>query len=208
MIIAIDGPAGSGKGTLALKIACALQLPHLDTGLLYRATALDLLENNKSLTDVDSAVEAASQVDLKQFPIDRLRDQIVSEAASIIASNPKVRNTLVTVQRAFAVQPGGAVLDGRDIGTVICPEADIKLFVTASLEVRAKRRVFDLNSRGELSDYTKILEDLRRRDERDKCRTTAPLKAAEDAVILDTSELDIETAVHKALTIIRERQKQ
>jgi cytidylate kinase len=208
MLIAIDGPAGSGKGTLGSQIGHALQLPHLDTGLLYRATALDLLENNQALTDVDAAIKAALRLELKNFQIDRLRDQKVGEAASVIASSPEVRKTLVSVQRAFAKQPGGAVLDGRDIGTVICPDADIKLFLTASLEVRAARRAFDLNTRGQLSNYSEILEDIRRRDERDTLRSIAPLKAAKDAIILDTSELDIGAVFSKALSIISEWQDQ
>jgi cytidylate kinase len=133
---------------------------------------------------------------------------MVSEAASIVASAPEVRETLISLQRAFAAQPGGAVLDGRDIGTVICPNADIKLFVTAAAEVRAARRAIDLNSLGQGKEYSEVLKDIRRRDERDEKRSTAPLKPAKDAFILDTSALNIEAVFDKAYSIIHERQTQ
>lgn len=200
-IIAIDGPAASGKGTLARKLAAHYGLPHLDTGLLYRATARALLDEGLPLDDIDAAVEAARGLSLIDFDESRLRARDMGEAASVVAAMPAVRAALVDMQRAFAARPEGAVLDGRDIGTVICPAARVKIFVTASPETRAQRRALELAGRGEEVDYNAILEDVRKRDARDSERSAAPLKAAADAVTLDTSELDRDQVFAVALEI-------
>lgn len=205
MIVAIDGPAASGKGTLARRLAVDLNLPHLDTGLLYRATARALLEQGQGLGDATAAVAAARALALTDFDAERLRGREMGEAASIVAAIPAVRAALIDMQRSFARRPGGAVLDGRDIGTVICPEADVKIYVTANAETRASRRALELKSQGENVDYAEILEDIRRRDARDSGRSAAPLKAAEDAVLLDTTKLDIEAAFEAARTIVEAR---
>lgn len=202
MIIAIDGPAASGKGTLARRLAQDLHLPHLDTGLLYRATARALLDHGQSLNDTAAAVAAARGLALTDFDAALLRCREMGEAASIVAAMPEVRQALMDMQRSFASRPGGAVLDGRDIGTVICPEADVKIFVTASPETRASRRALELKSQGDTVDYAVILDDIRRRDARDAGRTAAPLKAAGDAVMLDTTKLDIEAAYRAARAIV------
>lgn len=202
MIVAIDGPAASGKGTLARRLAQHLGLPHLDTGLLYRATARAILDRGYELGDATAAVAAARGLALSALDPDLLRVREMGEAASIVAAIPEVREALIDVQRDFARRPGGAVLDGRDIGTVICPEACVKIFVTATPETRAGRRALELKSQGEIVDYAEILADIRRRDARDAGRATAPLKAAEDAVLLDTTELDIEAVFTAARTIV------
>ena len=202
MIIAIDGPAASGKGTIARRLAQHYGLAHLDTGLLYRATARVLLDHGERLDDADRAVAAARGLALTDFDEARLRGAEMGEAASVVAALPAVRAALLDMQRAFASQPGGAVLDGRDIGTVICPDADVKLFVTASPETRAQRRALELRSRGEPVDYAEVLADIRRRDERDSGRSSAPLLAAPDAVVLDTSDLDIDGAVAAARAVV------
>jgi cytidylate kinase len=202
MIIAIDGPAASGKGTIARRLALAYGLPHLDTGLLYRATARVLLDNGERLDDAERAVAAARGLALTDFDEERLRGAEMGEAASVVAAIPPVRAALLDMQRAFASQPGGAVLDGRDIGTVICPAATVKLFVTASPETRAQRRALELRGRGEAVDFADVLADIRRRDERDAGRSSAPLVAAADAVRLDTSDLDVEGAVAAARAIV------
>ncbi|MGB6491108.1 MAG: (d)CMP kinase, partial [Methylovirgula sp.] len=198
MIIAIDGPAASGKGTLARRLAQDFNLPHLDTGLLYRATARALLDQGHSLNDVAAAVAAARGLALTDFDAEALRGREMGEAASIVAAIAEVRGALIEMQRGFARRPGGAVLDGRDIGTVICPEAEAKIFVTASPETRASRRALELKGQGEAIDYAEILEDIRRRDARDEGRATSPLKAAKDAVVLDTTKLDIEASYEAA----------
>jgi len=191
MIIALDGPAASGKGTLARRLAARFGLPHLDTGLLYRATARAVIDAGERLDDERSAVAES-----------RLRGAEMGEAASVVAAIPAVRATLLDAQRAFAARPGGAVLDGRDIGTVICPDADRKIFVTASPETRARRRALELAGRGEKVDYNEVLADIRKRDARDAGRGTAPLLRAEDAVLLDTTNLDVEAAFAAALRIV------
>ncbi len=201
MIIAIDGPAASGKGTLARKLAAHFGLPHLDTGLLYRATAYALLDLGARLDDEDQAVAAARGLALADFDEEKLRGADMGEAASVVAAQPAVRAALLDVQRSFAKRPAGAVLDGRDIGTVICPDADVKIFVTANSETRANRRAIELARRGEDVDYASVLADIRKRDERDSHRSTAPLTIAPDAVVLDTSELGIEAAFAAALKI-------
>jgi cytidylate kinase len=202
MIIAIDGPAASGKGTLARNLARHFGLPHLDTGLLYRATARALMEKGRNLADKYAAVTAARGLALTDFDEASLRGREMAEAASIVATIPEVRAALVELQRAFAHRPGGAVLDGRDIGTVICPEACPKIFVTASAEARATRRALELQSQGEKVDYAAVLAEIIRRDERDKNRATAPLMAAGDAIVLDTTTLDVEAAFKAALAIV------
>ncbi|MGB7126079.1 MAG: (d)CMP kinase [Methylovirgula sp.] len=205
MIIAIDGPAASGKGTLARRLAQDFNLPHLDTGLLYRATARALLDQGHSLNDVAAAVAAARGLALTDFDAEALRGREMGEAASIVAAIAEVRAALIEMQRGFARRPGGAVLDGRDIGTVICPEAEAKIFVTASPETRASRRALELKGQGEAIDYAEILEDIRRRDARDEGRATSPLKAAKDAVVLDTTKLDIEASYEAARKIVKKR---
>jgi cytidylate kinase len=202
MIIAIDGPAASGKGTIARRLAQHYGLAHLDTGLLYRATARVLLDSGLRLDDPVRAVAAARGLALTDFEEDKLRGAKMGEAASIVAAIPEVRSALLDMQRKFASRPQGAVLDGRDIGTVICPDATAKLFVTASPEVRAQRRALELRSRGERLDYADVLADIRRRDERDAGRSAAPLVAAADAARLDTTDLDVERAVAAAVAIV------
>ena len=205
MIIAIDGPAASGKGTLARKLAAHYGLPHLDTGLLYRATARALLDADSPLDHVPSAVAAARGLALTDFVESDLRGRAMGEAASIVAAMPDVRATLVEAQRRFARRPGGAVLDGRDIGTVICPEAEIKIFVTATAQTRAQRRALELARSGEPVTFEAILADILKRDERDSSRSVAPLKAAPDAVLLDTTTLDVKAAFAAALDVVESR---
>jgi cytidylate kinase len=202
LVIAIDGPAASGKGTLARRLAAHFNLPHLDTGLLYRATACALLDEGLPLDDVASAVAVARGLSLTDFDDVRLRTREMGEAASIVATLPQVRAELIELQQRFARGEEGAVLDGRDIGTVICPGARVKIFVTASAETRAQRRALELAGRGEKADYQDILADVKKRDERDSARSVAPLKPAADAVTLDTSDLDIEGAFRTALAIV------
>jgi cytidylate kinase len=205
MLIALDGPAASGKGTLARRLATHFGLPHLDTGLLYRATARSLMEAGERLDDEAKAVAAARGLALIDFDEERLRGREMGEAASVVAAIPGVRQALLDMQRRFAARPGGAVLDGRDIGTVICPQAQAKIFVTASPETRANRRALELARRGEKVDYATVLDDIRKRDERDSSRSSAPLVAAEDAVVLDTTALDIDAAFRAALAIVESR---
>ncbi len=208
LVLAIDGPAASGKGTLARKLAKSYDLPHLDTGLLYRAIARTLLENGIPLSNSSAAADLALRLDVSKLDEERLRGKEMGEAASIVAAYPAVRAALLDKQREFAAQGRGAVLDGRDIGTVICPDATAKLFVTATPEVRAARRHKELLGRGEAIDFDTILIDIRRRDARDSGRADAPLKAAEDAVMLDTSALTIEESLESAIFIVdRERHK-
>ena len=202
-VIAIDGPAASGKGTLARRLAEYFHLPHLDTGLLYRATACVLLDNGASLLDEALAERAARGLSLTDFDARRLRSRELGEASSIVASIPAVRAALIDLQRQFATRTEGAVIDGRDIGTVICPEASVKIFVTASPETRAQRRVIELIAAGESADYTSILSEVKQRDARDLTRSISPLVAANDAVMLDTTELDRDAAFNAALAIIQ-----
>jgi cytidylate kinase len=202
MIIAIDGPAGSGKGTLAKRLAAHFGLPHLDTGLLYRGVALTLLDQGLPLTDASAAARVAAALDISRLDDSRLKGGDMGDAASVVSSYQPVRDALLDLQRRFAAQPGGAVLDGRDIGTVICPEADAKLFVTATPEERARRRRLELLARNEPAEFEVILADIRRRDERDITRSAAPLRPADDAVILDTTALDAEAAFRAALDVV------
>ena len=201
MIIAIDGPAASGKGTLGKKLAVHFGLRHLDTGLIYRAVAKALLDAGDPLNDRERAVAAASALDPAQFDEIALKAPAVGEAASIVSAIPEVRTALLAFQRDFAATPPGAVLDGRDIGTVICPDADVKIFVTATPQVRARRRAAEFKARGEPVDEAAVLADILRRDERDTSRAVAPLKPAPDAEVLDTTELDIDGAFRAALAI-------
>lgn len=205
MIIAIDGPAASGKGTLAKKLAAHFHLPLLDTGLLYRATARALLRAGASLSDAGEATKAAQSLDVTHIDEGPLRGAAMGDAASIVAAIPAVRAALIDAQRRFANQPGGAVLDGRDIGTVIAPHADVKIFVTASPEVRAQRRYREALGRGEDVAYDAILADIRKRDERDSHRATAPLKAADDAFLLDTSVMAIDEVLAAAIALVMEK---
>ena len=202
MIIAIDGPAASGKGTLARLIAAHFGLPHLDTGLLYRAVARDVRRRGGSLEDAKLAATAARELDPVGLDDPSLRGPGLAEAASIVAKVPEVRAALLGLQRAFAAREPGAVLDGRDIGTVVCPEAAVKLYVTAAPEVRARRRHLEMTGRGEAVEYAHVLADIRRRDERDAGRDSAPMRPACDAILLDTSNLDIEAAFEMAVGAI------
>jgi CMP/dCMP kinase len=202
MIIAIDGPAASGKGTIARQLAAVYGLHHLDTGLLYRAVAKALLDAGYPPDDVEHAIDAAIRLDPSKFEDNALKLQLITEAASVVAAIPEVRQALMNYQREFATRPPGSVLDGRDIGTVIAPGADVKLFVVATPEVRAQRRTLELRSRGENADEQEVLADLLRRDERDSRRTAAPLKAAPDAHLLDTTHLGIDAAFRAAVDIV------
>jgi CMP/dCMP kinase len=202
MIIAIDGPAASGKGTLAKRIAAHFALPHLDTGLLYRAVARDLRRRGGSLEDANMAAAIARELDVTSLNDPSLRGPQLGEAASLVAKFAEVRAALLEVQRTFANQAPGAVLDGRDIGTVVCPRATVKLYVTACPEVRARRRHLEMLGRGETVGYEAVLTDIRRRDARDAGREAAPMRPAADAILLDTSNLDIEAAFEMAVGVI------
>ena len=202
MIIAIDGPAASGKGTLARQLADHYGLKHLDTGSLYRAVALAVLKAGGDPADQAAAAKVARQMKFNHFEDDELRSAGIGEAASVVAAMPEVRQVMLERQRDFAAEPPGAVLDGRDIGTIVCPDADVKLFVTASAGVRAGRRFEEAVNRGQDATYEEVLRDIERRDERDTNRAVAPLKPAADAHLLDTSELDIETAFQAAVRLI------
>ncbi|MES0383290.1 MAG: (d)CMP kinase [Hyphomicrobium sp.] len=205
MIIAIDGPAASGKGTLAKLIARHWGLPCLDTGLLYRAVARDVHARGFRLPDTWSAVALARSLDPSSLDDPGLRSPGTGEWASIVASISEVRAALLDYQRAFAAQPGGAVLDGRDIGTVVCPAADVKIFVTASPEVRARRRFLERQAQSEAVTYERGLADIQRRDARDAGRESAPMRPAADATLLDTSDLDIEAAFDAAVGLIKRK---
>ncbi|MCG6207882.1 (d)CMP kinase [Rhodopseudomonas sp. HC1] len=202
MIIAIDGPAASGKGTLGKRLAAHYGYRHLDTGLIYRAVAKAMLDAAADLADAVRAAEMAHALDPETFGDPALKTQAVGEAASVVSAHPAVRAALVDFQRRFAADLPGAVLDGRDIGTVICPDADVKIFVVAKPEVRAQRRALEAQSRGEPADEAAILADILKRDERDKNRSAAPLRQADDAVLLDNSDLDIEGGVRAAIEIV------
>ncbi len=202
MIIAIDGPAASGKGTLSRQLAEHFNLPHLDTGLTFRAVGHALLDAGLPLDDEALASEMAQKVDLGKLDRNVLAAHHIGEAASRVAVMPSVRKALLEAQRNFANQPNGAILDGRDIGTVVCPDADVKLFVTASPEVRAQRRTDEILGKGQEADFDQILQDVKKRDERDMNRADAPLKPAENAHLLDTSKLDIESAFQQAVSLV------
>jgi len=202
MIIAIDGPAASGKGTLAKRIAAHFGLAHLDTGLLYRAVARDVGRLGGAHDDPAVAARAARSLDPETLDDPALRDPGLGEAASIVARIPEVRTAVLSYQRAFAQRSGGAVLDGRDIGTVVFPDADVKLYVTATAEVRAERRYLEKIGRGEPATFEAVLADIERRDERDAGRAASPMRPAPDAFLLDTSNLDIEAAFDTAVGVI------
>lgn len=196
--VAIDGPAAAGKGTVSKAVAAHFGFAHLDTGLLYRAVG------RRTLQGVE-AVAAAQSLTAEELDQGDLRTAEIAQAASKVAVIPEVRAALVDFQRAFARRAGGAVLDGRDIGTVICPQAEVKLFVTASPEVRAERRFLELHAKGADVTRAQVLEDVRERDARDAERSTAPMKAADDAVLLDTSDLSIDEALAEALAVITQK---
>jgi cytidylate kinase len=202
MIIAIDGPAASGKGTLGKRLAAHFRLRHLDTGLIYRAVAKALHDAGLPLDDKERAVAAAHALDPKKFDEQALKGHAIGEAASIVAAIPEVRVALLKFQRDFAAAPPGAVLDGRDIGTIVCPQADVKIFVVAAAEERARRRALELKAFGQDADESAILADILRRDERDRTRATAPLRRADDAHVLDTTRLNVDEAVAAAVAIV------
>lgn len=202
LVIAIDGPAASGKGTLARRLAAHYGLRHLDTGLTYRAVAAELLRRGHSVDDEQAALDCAATIDLTALDREYLSQHEIGEAASRVAVMPALRRAVVEIQRAFAEEPPGAVLDGRDIGTVVCPDAAVKLYVSASAEERARRRTEEIRSRGGTADYDAVLDDLRRRDERDLNRAESPLRVADDAIVLDTTDIGIEAAFQAAREIV------
>jgi len=205
IVIAVDGPAASGKGTIARALSRHYDLPHMDTGLLYRAVALVLWRWGGDAGSEFEALRATHDIDKVDPDDPELRTETTGELASRISAYPAVRKALLDRQKAFAAQPGGAVLDGRDIGTVIAPDANAKLFVTASAEVRAERRHKELVGRGLSTRYEDVLADIHARDERDRGRDAAPLVMAEDADLLDTSDLTIERAVQRAIALVEAR---
>ena len=202
MIIAIDGPAASGKGTLARRIAEHFAYHHLDTGLLYRAVARDVRAAEGRLDDPGDAANAAAALDVATLDDPTLRHPGLGNAASVVAQIPEVRRILLEFQHAFAEKPPGAVLDGRDIGTVVCPDAEVKIFVVADARVRAERRYLELVGRGEAVTREEILDQIQRRDQRDRDRADSPLKPADDALLLDTTDLDIDGAFDAAVGLI------
>jgi len=201
VIIAIDGPAASGKGTIAKRLAAHYGFRHLDSGLLYRGVGLAVLQTGK-LDDPAAAIAAARSYDPARYPEDDLKSDDVAKAASIVAAIPAVREALIALQHDFARSKPGAVIDGRDIGTVIAPHAEVKIFVTATAEERARRRILELRGRGETVDDAAVLADIKARDERDMNRPVAPLRQADDAVLLDTTHLAISPAVQAAIDIV------
>lgn len=207
MMIAVDGPLASGKGTIAKALARHFGLPHLDTGALYRATAIAVIDAKIDPADEAAAAGAARTLDIAAIDEDRIRTAEAGAMASRVAALPAVRAALYDLQRAFALQPGGAILDGRDIGTVICPDADVKLFITAKAETRADRRWRELAAKGDPISYQTVLAQTRERDSRDAERADAPMRAAEDATLLDTSSLSIDAAIAAAVRIVENVRK-
>jgi cytidylate kinase len=207
VIIAIDGPAASGKGTIAKRLAAHYGLRHLDTGLLYRAVAKSVLDAGNSSSDVAAAIAAARALDPSRFDEAVLKGPGVGEAASLVSAIPDVRAALVGFQREFAATAPGAVLDGRDIGTVICPDADVKIFVTATPEVRAQRRANEYRATGKPISENEVLADIRSRDERDSSRSASPLKQADDAVLLDTTQMNVDEAVAAAIGLVERKKR-
>jgi cytidylate kinase len=207
MIIAIDGPAASGKGTIGKRLAAHYGLRHLDTGLLYRAVAKTVLDAGQEPGNAQAAIAAAQALDPSRFDEAALKGPGVGEAASLVSAVPEVRAALVGFQRSFAAAAPGAVLDGRDIGTVICPDADVKIFVIATPETRAQRRANEYRSSGKNVPEAEVLADIRARDERDSNRSASPLKQADDAHLLDTTDLNVEAAVAAAIAIVEGAKK-
>jgi cytidylate kinase len=207
VIIAIDGPAASGKGTLGKRLAAHYGLRHLDTGLIYRAVAKALLDAGLPLGDAAHAAAAARALDPARFDAQALKAHAVGEAASVVSAIPEVRAALLKFQRDFAAAPPGAVLDGRDIGTVICPDADVKIFVVAAPQERARRRALEFAASGQSVDEAVILADILKRDARDRSRSVAPLKAAPDAHELDTTHLGVEAATAAAIALVERYRK-
>lgn len=205
MIIAVDGPAASGKGTIARALAAHFSLPHLDTGLLYRAVGISVLRHGGDPIHELDALRACDFSDA-MLADPEIRSEAASRAASIVSAHPSVRAALLERQRAFARQPGGAVLDGRDIGTVIAPEASAKLYVTATAEVRAKRRFDQLVGEGIHAEFAHVLTDISTRDARDSARATAPLRRAADAIVLDSTELSVTDAIVQAIEVVKSAQ--
>ena len=203
-VVAIDGPAAAGKGTIARAVAARFGFAHLDTGLLYRAVGKKALDQGRGVLDGGVAAQVAGELTAADLEAEGLRGALVARAASMVAAIPEVRQALLEFQRRFAAREDGAVLDGRDIGTVICPDADVKLFVIASDETRARRRLSELLGRGEDTSLAQVLADLRSRDARDAGRDDAPTRQAEDSHLLDTTELAIDAAVDKAARIIEQ----
>ena len=205
-VVAIDGPAASGKGTLARRLAERFALAHLDTGRLYRATAFIVLQAGADPADLAAAVNAAVSIDPMQLSDPRLSDEVVTRASAIVAAISEVRDALLQMQRDFAARPPsgmrGTVLDGRDIGTVVCPDAAVKLFINASVDVRAERRVKELRQRGAAAIYQDVLQDMKERDARDSSRRVAPLAVAPDAIVIDTTRLDADQAFDRASDIV------
>ncbi len=202
MIVALDGPAASGKGTLGRAVARHFGLVYLDTGSLYRAVARDVVARGGAPENENAAAAAARTLDRETLDDPALRDAEIGAAASLVAAHPAVRQALLEYQRAIAAHPGGAVIDGRDIGTVVCPDADVKLFVVASAEERARRRHAELEAAGTGDSYDQVLAEIEERDERDRSRANSPLKPAEDAHLLDTTDLGIEAAFKAAVELI------
>lgn len=207
MIIAVDGPLASGKGTIARALSQHFGLPYLDTGSLYRATGVAVIDAGVDPADADACAEIARGLDLAGIDQTRIRTAEAGAMASRVAALPAVRAALFDLQRAFASQPGGAILDGRDIGTVICPEAQVKLYVTADAETRARRRWLELREAGDTIGFEEMLAQTRERDARDAGRSDAPMRPAADATLLDTSSLSIDAAVATAVRIVEKRQK-
>ena len=205
LVIAIDGPTAAGKGTLARGLAERLGLRHLDSGMLYRATAARLLAAGSDPGDAAAAAACARQLDPGDLDRNNLRHEAVGKAASEVAAYPDVRQALLAFQRAFAAKPPGAVIDGRDIGTVVCPDATVKFFVTADQQSRVERRYLELKERDPDADRDRVAADLAARDRQDTERATAPLRQADDAILLDTSAMDADQALEAALTLIDQR---
>lgn len=204
MIIAVDGPTASGKGTISRALARHFDLPHLDTGLLYRAVGRQVaLQGGNPDNEADALAACAFPVELMEEPA--LRSEVTGGFASRVSIHPAVRKALFDRQRSFALQPGGAVLDGRDIGTVIAPEADVKLYITASVEARAKRRFMEMSETGYATTLTEIAADLATRDQRDQTRNDSPLRPADDAVTIDTSDLTAPEAIAAAIAVANAR---
>jgi cytidylate kinase len=207
VIIAIDGPAASGKGTLARKIAKEMGIPYLDTGSLYRAVGVLTIRRGGNPADATDAIAAANALNINEFTPEDLRSEEAGNAASKVAAVAGVRASLLAYQRNFAAQPSGAVMDGRDIGTVVCPDADAKIFVTASLAVRVERRIKELREKGESVNEQRVWDDMAARDARDSDRSVAPLKPADDAFVLDTSALNADEALASARAFIVSKKK-